>query len=392
MPLPGNNYSRDIQKQYLTDNPNECIFVYTYIRIMIIDKNSPIPQYFQLQTWLEEQIEQGIFKPDDKIPTEEEFVQMTGLARATIRQAIQNLANLGFLRRKKGLGTFVTIPTVNHKQQLIIGLIVPDIRSGYAPELARGVEDTASKNKQSVILCSSDDLFIKAEFHANRLIENSIGGVIYVPTASSDEKNINIIQKFEAKNIPVVLADRTIPGTKSDHVTTNNFEGAYTLIQHLIKKGHTKIAMVFGKSSSAEQLRFEGYKKALEDNNIQFDPSIVISHSGPFNEEPFSQYARLILKQNKNITAVFAGHDRIALTFYSVAKEMGLSFPRDMSIVGYDDLNFPAIPLTTMHQPIYEMGVESMKLISSRILGATDDPKSIILSSYLVERDSVAQR
>jgi LacI family transcriptional regulator len=359
---------------------------------MIIDKNSPIPQYFQLQTWLEEQIEGGIFKLDDKIPTEEEFVQMTGLARATIRQAIQNLANLGYLKRKKGLGTFVTTPQVNQqKQKLIIGLIVPDIRSGYAPELARGVEDTASKSKQSVILCSSDDLFIKAEFHANRLIENSIGGVIYVPTASPDEKNRHIVQMFKDKKIPVVLADRTIPGIELDHVTTDNFEGAHKLVTYIIKKGHNKIAMVFGKSSSAEQLRFEGYKKALEDSNIQFDPSLVISHSGPFNEEHFSQYARITLKQNKNITAVFAGHDRIALTFYSVAKEMGLSLPRDMSIVGYDDLNLPAIPLTTMHQPIYEMGVESMKLISSRILGTSNKPKSIILHSYFVERDSVVQ-
>ena len=63
---------------------------------MIIDRDSPIPQYFQLQTWLIEQIEQGVFKVDDKIPTEEELVQITGLARATIRQAIQNLVNICF--------------------------------------------------------------------------------------------------------------------------------------------------------------------------------------------------------------------------------------------------------------------------------------------------------
>ena len=68
---------------------------------MIIDRNSPIPQYFQLQTWLFEQIEQGVFKPNDKIPTEEELSQLTGLARATIRQAIQNLVNMGYLIRKK---------------------------------------------------------------------------------------------------------------------------------------------------------------------------------------------------------------------------------------------------------------------------------------------------
>ncbi|MCJ7554778.1 MAG: GntR family transcriptional regulator [Ignavibacteriaceae bacterium] len=356
---------------------------------MIVDKTSPIPSYFQLQTWLKEQIQQGIFKLNDKIPTEEELVKLTGLARATVRQAIQNLSNMGYLVRKKGLGTFVTTPLVNPQKQIIIGIIVPDIRNGYAPELARGAEDEAAKNKHSLILCSSDDLFVKAEFHANRLIENYVSGVIFVPTSSSDNMNKLIVQKFQEKNIPVVLADRTIPNLKLDFVTTDNFEGAFNLTNYLISKGHKKIAFVYSNIFSTERLRFEGYKKALEDNGIQIDKSIVVSHSGPFNDEQFSKYAASILKQRKKISAIFAGHDRIALTFYLVAKNMGLSFPEDLSIVGYDDLNFTTIPLTTMHQPIYEMGVESMKLINSRISGENKKPKSIILNSFLMERDSV---
>ncbi len=356
---------------------------------MIVDKTSPIPSYFQLQTWLKEQIQQGIFKLNDKIPTEEELVKLTGLARATVRQAIQNLSNMGYLVRKKGLGTFVTTPQVNPHKQIIIGIIVPDIRNGYAPELARGAEDEAAKNKHSLILCSSDDLFVKAEFHANRLIENYISGVIFVPTSSSDSMNKLIVQKFQEKNIPVVLADRSIPNLELDFVTTDNFEGAFNLTNYLISKGHKKIAFVYSNIFSTERLRFEGYKKALKDNGIQIDQSIVVSHSGPFNDEQFSKYATSILKQRKKISAIFAGHDRIAQTFYLVAKNMGLSFPEDLSIVGYDDLNFTTISLTTMHQPIYEMGVESMKLINSRINGENKKPKSIILNSFLMERDSV---
>jgi DNA-binding LacI/PurR family transcriptional regulator len=356
---------------------------------MIIDKSSPIPQYFQLQTWLKEQIHHGVFKVEDKIPTEEELVQLTGLARATVRQAIQNLTNMGYLVRKKGLGTFVTKPNISPQKQVIIGLIVPDIRSGYAPELARGAEDEAARSKHSLILCSSDDLYIKADFHANRLIENSVSGVIFVPTASSDSKNRTIVQKFQEKNIPVVLADRTIPYLDLDHVTTDNFEGAYNLTNYLIKKGHKKISFVYSNIFSTEKLRFNGYKKALEDNGIQYDPSIVVSHTGPYNEEQFSKYAQAILKQKKRITAVFAGHDRIALTFYLVARDMGLSFPEDLSIVGYDDLDFETLSLTTMHQPIYEMGIESVKLIDSRINGEKNGHQSIVLKSYLIERESV---
>jgi LacI family transcriptional regulator len=223
------------------------------------------------------------------------------------------------------------------------------------------------------------------------LIENSVSGVIYVPTASPDAKNKMIVQKFKERNIPVVLADRSIPNLDIDHVTTDNLDGAYKMTTYLINKGHSKIAFVFSNIVSTERLRFEGYQKALTDHGIQYDPSIVVSHPGPFSDEQFTKYAQAILKQRKKISAVFAAHDRIAFTFYAVARELGISFPEDLSIVGYDDLSFNNVPLTTMHQPIYEMGEESMKLISARIRGSKEGPKSIVLASHLVERDSVAQ-
>jgi len=358
---------------------------------MIIDRNSPVPQYFQLQTWLIEQIEQGVFKASDKIPTEEELVQITGLARATIRQAIQNLVNMGYLVRKRKLGTFVRNGSVDIEKRTIVGLLVPDIRRGYAPELARGAEDEAARNKHSMILCSTDDLFVKADFHSERLIENGVSGVICVPTAASDEQNRRIVDKFIRKNIPVVLADRTIPGLEIDYVTTDNFDGGYKITNYLIENGHRKIGIVFSTLSSTERLRFEGYKKALADHDILFDPSIIVTDNGPFIPNRYLQYITKLLKQKEKITAIFAGHDRIALVFYSVAKEMGLSIPDDISIVGYDDLNFTTINLTTMHQPIYEMGQESMKLIMSRIQGKEREVQQIELKSYLVERNSVRQ-
>lgn len=358
---------------------------------MIIDRDSPIPQYFQLQTWLIEQIEQGVFKPDDKIPTEEELAQMTGLARATIRQAVQNLVNMGYLLRKRRLGTFVLERIADTVKQTIIGVLVPDIRRGYAPELARGAEDEAAKNKHSIILCNTDDLFVKADFHSDRLIEHSVRGVIFVPTATSDEKNRLIIEKFTRKNIPVVLADRTVPDVDIDYVTTDNFQGAYRITEYLIQKGHSNIAITLSTLFSTERLRLEGYKKALSDYNIAVEPNFIFTDAGPFIEKRYLEYARKILSQKDKISAVFAGHDRIALLFYSAAKKMGISIPEDVSIVGYDDLHFTTISLTTMHQPIYEMGQESMKLIMSRIHGEIREPQKIVLKSYLVERSSVLQ-
>lgn len=356
---------------------------------MIIDRQSPVPQYFQLQTWLIEQIEQGVFKTNDKIPTEEELAQITGLARATIRQAVQNLVNLGYLERKRRLGTFVIHNHAKPETRTIIGLLVPDIRSGYAPELARGVEDEAAKNKHSVILCNTDDLYVKAEFHANRLLENSVAGVIIMPPAATDEQNQKFINRFLNNNIPVVLVDRTIPGLEIDYVTTNNFDGGYEITKYLIDKGHKRISIILSALFSTERDRLDGYKQALTDHGIPIDPEIIISDSGPFIENRYFKYARNLLKKHKDITAIFAVHDRIALIFYQLAREMGISIPDDLSVVGYDDLHVTSIPLTTMHQPIYEMGQESMKLIMSRINGHKTESQKIVLNSHIVERESV---
>ena len=168
---------------------------------MIIDKDSPIPQYFQLQTWLMEQIDQGIFQPGAQIPTEKELVQMAGLARATVRQAIGNLVGMGYLVRQRRLGTFVRDRGQDVEKRTIIGMCIPDIRTGYAPELARGVEDEAALNHHSLILCNTDDSYVKADHHAARLLEASVGGVILIPTATSDEKNRSLIQKFIRRDI-----------------------------------------------------------------------------------------------------------------------------------------------------------------------------------------------
>ena len=359
---------------------------------MIIDRNSPVPQYFQLQTWLREQIEQGVFKPGDKIPTEEEFVRITGLARATIRQAINNLVNMGYLNRRRRLGTFVNRQANLSQHKDIIGVLVPDIRAGYAPELARGVEDAAANNKLSTILCNTDDLFVKADFHADRLIENSVCGVIFVPTAAPDDKNRLIIEKFQKRNIPVVLADRILPDLDVDFVTTDNLQGAYLLTKYLLAKGHKKIGITLSTLFSTERDRLEGYKKALEDYGITVDPSIIKLHDGPYTEKHYLQSAKALFSQSGEMTAIFAGHDRIAYLVYSVARKMGIKIPAQMSLVGYDDLHptySNLISLTTMHQPIYEMGQESLKILLDKIQGGTETLQQVVLKSQLVERASV---
>ena len=117
---------------------------------MIINNKSKIPKYFQLQTWLQDRIEQGYYSTNEKIPTENELVKLSGLSRATVRQALRNLENDGYIIRKKRVGSFVQRMEKSSNNVQTVGLLVPDIRSGYAPILARGAEDEAIKNDISL--------------------------------------------------------------------------------------------------------------------------------------------------------------------------------------------------------------------------------------------------
>jgi DNA-binding LacI/PurR family transcriptional regulator len=362
---------------------------------MIIDRSSPIPQYFQLQSWLVEQIEQGVFKPNDKIPTEEELIQMAGLARATIRQAIQNLVNMGYVVRKRRLGTFVLAQQADVNKQKIVGVLVHDIRSGYAPEFLRGVGDEAAKNNYSIILCNTDDIYAHAEFHANLVIDHGVAGAIFMPTGAPTEKNQLIVDKFRRKNIPIVLVDREIPDTNVDFITTDNFLGAYKMTQYLIRMGHTRIAITLSTLFSSERERLNGYRQALTDAGLSIDPAIIFTTHGRFTAKHYEEYARIMLADKDNYSAIFAGNDSIAYIILAIAEELNIAIPVDLSLVGYDDLPYSGsfqTALTTVHQPIYEMGQQSMNLLLSRINGMVSATKKIELTSYLVERGSVKSK
>jgi DNA-binding LacI/PurR family transcriptional regulator len=360
---------------------------------MIIDRNSPVPQYFQLQNWLIEQIEMGIFKAGDRIPTEQEFVRITGSCRLTVRQAIQNLVNLGYLTRRRRSGTFVLNRSNQLTTKTIIGIMIPDIRAGCMAELARGAEDEAAQNKHNVILCNTDDLHIKALYHVDRLIEHQVTGVVYVPIADADAKNKAIIEKFQQRNIPVVMADRIVPGMNVDYVTTDNESGGYLMTRHLILHGHSRIAVLLNNLVPSERHRLAGYQKAMLESHIPVDDSLIVTPSVPFSENTYSKYAaKLLANRRGEPLAIFAGHDLIAMLFYTLAREMHLSIPDDFSLAGYDDLaylkNHP-IRLTTIHQPIYEMGRESIRLMLSRINNSKIKSRHIVLKSHLIERSSV---
>lgn len=213
---------------------------------------------------------------------------------------------------------------------------------------------------------------------------------------------ISMFMKFDAEdleelrkhNIPVVFIDEDSPG--QHEIKLNNYKGAYDATQYLIKKGRKNIALVSGSMGPEDvgvtpKERFDAFKKALADNNMAFDPKRMVEVVHYSFEEGEQALAEL-LKKDPTIDAVFsAAGDMTALGVLDEALRQKIEVPQQISIVGYDDINMAALSrpaLTTVKQPIVEMGYTAFELLCNTIAGKVSEPETIVFEPKLIVRDS----
>jgi LacI family transcriptional regulator len=182
-------------------------------------------------------------------------------------------------------------------------------------------------------------------------------------------------------------------GEEIDAVMIDNYNSAFKGVSYLIRMGHRKIAIVNGDDKLIlYQQRFQGYIHALKDAGIAFDPSLVLSVS---NEDSCYETVSSFLQRGKDIDAFFAASDLLALEVMRAAQDAGFSIPEDISVLGFDDLPFSPFlnpPLTTVHQPLYQMGQNAAERLISIIEGEQSKPIVQVLETKLIERKSVLRR
>jgi LacI family transcriptional regulator len=269
-----------------------------------------------------------------------------------------------------------------------IGMIVPDSANPFFAEVARGVEDTSFEQRYSVILCNSDGDLDKELFYTNVLVEKQVDGIIFVAAGGSAER----IRDLQARRIPLVVVDRDVPDVAVDSVLTDNARGGELATRHLIELGHRRIGCVAGPSDvtpSAE--RITGYRDALRAASVSVDEALIVR--GDFQYESGYRATQQLLSMNDPPTAVFACNDLMAVGAVSAALELGREVPRDLSVVGFDDVRLASFvnpPLTTIVQPKYEMGVLAAKMLVERMHDLDMPPRREKLDTSLLIRQSTA--
>jgi LacI family transcriptional regulator len=196
------------------------------------------------------------------------------------------------------------------------------------------------------------------------------------------------IEEIKRTQIPTVLIDIPILTDKVGYVSSDNVQAAFEATSYLIKLGHRNIGFINGHNDAAVSFeRLEGYKKALEKNNIPYKEEYVVFDD--FTQEGGYNSFKTLIFENPEITAIFHASDLMAIGSFKAAKDLGMKVPDDISIVGFDDIELASLitpGLTTIRQDTFKMGYNAAKHLLSIIKG--EKPQHIVIPHKLVIRDS----
>jgi LacI family transcriptional regulator len=269
-----------------------------------------------------------------------------------------------------------------------IGYIIPDISNPFFASIAQSIEKFARKLGYLVLISDSEESTDIETQTIKIFQERKVDGLIISPVG----QEIEHINQLTANNVPVVLIDRFFPDSNIPFVTSDNYNGAYTAVSHLIDNGHKNIACIQGLHDTLPNVeRVRGYREALKANGIVVDENIIVGNS--FGEANGYIETKILLKRKEIPTALFAASNLISLGALRALNEEGLKVPEDVSIVSFDDQpysNLLATPMTSVAQQSSEIGSIATKILIDRIESKREfESHGIFLPTKLIIRKSV---
>lgn len=322
-----------------------------------------------------------------------------GVSMATVSRVVNNNPNVKPQTRKK---VFEAIDRLGYRPNAVarglaskktttVGVVIPDISNSIFAEVARGIEDIATMYHYNIILCNADKKKDKEIRVINTLLEKQVDGLLFMGGVVTEEH----IQAFNTSSVPVVLcgttsADETLPSVDIDHELA-----AFEAVNRLISGGHRTIAMISGTlhDPATGYARYQGYRKALEQAGIEVQDELV--RIGNYRYESGIEAMNHFLELSNRPTAVFSATDEMAIGAIHTIQDRGLKVPDDISVISVDNIRMASMvrpQLTTVAQPMYDIGAVSMRLLTKLMNKETVEQIQVILPHEIIQRKSVAQK
>jgi DNA-binding LacI/PurR family transcriptional regulator len=306
--------------------------------------------------------------------------QVSEVSRAAVLQAIDDL---GYVpnRAARSLVTRLTdviALVVSESEERVFG-------EPFFGQIVRGVSGALAGGQRQLLLTMAHRAHDRGRLD-NYLSRQHVDGVLLLSLHGDDP----LPGQLEARGVPAVLGGRPSQASTLHFVDADNAGGAGQAVAHLVGTGRRRIATISGPQDMIAGLhRLEGYRSALAEAGLPFDPDLVIQ--GDFSEQSGWQATEALLQRAPDLDAVFAASDQMAVGAIAALTKHGRRVPEDVAVVGFDDSpssRFVTPRLTTVHQPVEAMGAAMVHLLSDLIADSAGPHEDVVLDTHLVVRDS----
>jgi DNA-binding LacI/PurR family transcriptional regulator len=325
-----------------------------------------------------------------------------GISVTTVSKALKGYTDVSETTRAK---VFEMAETMNYKPNVnavnlrtnetkTIGVIIPTMVHHFFSSVLNGILDEAESRGYLVIILQSNEKYELEKKQIALLLQKRVDGILI--SLSNETNEFFHINEAIKNNTPVVLFDKIAKIVNCSKVVINDRKAAYDAVVYLINQGYKRIAHFRGSYTPQNSIdRFLGYKKALEDNNISYDPSLVYlcDHNSDF-EDGYAN-AKKLLQEHKDVDAVFAVTDLVAIGIIKYLNEMQIKIPEQIAVFGFSNWFMSTVispKLTTIDQPGYDIGQRAASILIDEIKqikeGLPITHQIIELPTHIIERES----
>ncbi|WP_163580266.1 GntR family transcriptional regulator [Gracilibacillus saliphilus] len=360
-------------------------------------------KYKQIKQSIKSKILEGLILPHEKISSESELMRQFDVSRHTVRVAIGELVNDGWLYREQGAGTFCADRSQREKSSSTIlpnkniAIVTTYISDYIFPSIIRGAEAYLSEQGYHVSIFNTNNKYEQEQKILIKLLTGNYDGVIIEPTHSaSATPNLKYYLNLERANIPYVMINAIYEELEPVYFMVDDVIGGYLQARHLMDLGHQKIACMYKTDDAQGQKRLKGFIKAHRELNIPLDTRNIVTYNSEDQlTKPKKELQRLFKLKEEKPTAIVCYNDQLVLQLMDEVRQAGIKIPEQLSLIGFDDsllVEISEVKLTSVKHPKNQLGLDAaqaiIQMIKEKEVNQTYDPVSKLYEPELVVRQS----
>ncbi|MGN9167905.1 GntR family transcriptional regulator [Paenibacillus jamilae] len=358
------------------------------------------PKYQVILEDIKSNILSGAYSVGEQIPTEFALQDKYKVSRQTVRKAILELSNEGFLRSEKGSGTYVSnqfrSKTGGNSSNKTIGVITTYISDYIFPSIIRGIEARLNEDNYSLLLASTNNDVAQEKKALEMMLSFGVDGLIIEPTKSNlYNPNIAYYLTFKEQDVPFIMINAYYEELEVPYFCLDDVQSSYLATKELIANGHTQIGIIAKMDDLQGKYRMKGYIKALGEAKLRFHPEQVLSFYTETKQELSTNLKKFLTEQRDDLTAIVCYNDEVGLEVVHVCRQLGISVPEDLSIIGQDNSYISKnanIKLTTLTHPQEQMGRDAADWVIRKLQGKKDLSNQTYYQPVLIEGETVKKK